>query len=133
MFCISSQNKDDHLDEFLSSLGDPSSPLIEDFDFTSGKDPFHFFFFIAALFCVMGFFRKFIQLSVTSFVTFSLDLNSRITAFPVTQQVFVLKRNLFLLPRRIHPVLLYQVHQRIRYYIQRFYTSSICITNCNPY
>lgn len=33
-----SQNKDDHLNEFLSSLGDPSSPVIEDFDFTSGKN-----------------------------------------------------------------------------------------------
>ena len=31
------QHKDDHLNEFLSSLGDPSSPVIEDFDFTSGK------------------------------------------------------------------------------------------------
>ncbi|XP_078357716.1 cyclic AMP-dependent transcription factor ATF-6 alpha-like isoform X2 [Oculina patagonica] len=30
------ENKDDHLNEFLSSLGDPSSPVIEDFDFTSG-------------------------------------------------------------------------------------------------
>ena len=34
---ISLQHKDDHLNEFLSSLGDPSSPVIEDFDFTSGK------------------------------------------------------------------------------------------------
>lgn len=32
---ISLQHKDDHLNEFLSSLGDPSSPV--DFDFTSGK------------------------------------------------------------------------------------------------
>lgn len=37
------QNKDDHLNEFLSSLGDPSSPVIEDFDFTSGKNEVLFF------------------------------------------------------------------------------------------
>lgn len=35
---VSFKDKDDQLNEFLSSLGsDPSSPLLQDFDFTSGK------------------------------------------------------------------------------------------------
>jgi len=35
---ISLKDKDDQLNEFLSSLGsDPSSPLLEDFNFTTGR------------------------------------------------------------------------------------------------
>lgn len=52
-----SKDRDDHLNEFLSSLGDPSSPVIEDFDFTSGKYQIIFLFFSTVPYDIVGFFR----------------------------------------------------------------------------
>lgn len=95
----SAKDKDDQFSEFLSSLAsDPPSPMLEDFNFTSGE------FLSLFLFGII-------------YSAFSINVNvSHVNAnYAVTQQVSVLKKNLLLLPPQIHLVLLYQAHQKIRY------------------